>query len=82
MLAVHLAWAYVEERFARGRSAQIRCYGDVVATASRQPDSGVAESGGGTGHSHRRCRGGAESVPPGQNRADAALAAQQEPLRT
>jgi hypothetical protein len=30
VVAVHLAWAYVEERFARERSAQIRCYGDVV----------------------------------------------------
>ena len=28
--AVHLAWAYVEERLARERSAQIRCYGDVI----------------------------------------------------
>ena len=30
MVAVHLAWAYVEERFAGTRSAQIRCYSDVV----------------------------------------------------
>ena len=30
VVAVHLAWAYVEERFARERSAQIRCYGDVL----------------------------------------------------
>src|SRR5215471_18704407 len=30
VVAVHLAWAYVEERFARERSPQIRCYGDVV----------------------------------------------------
>jgi hypothetical protein len=30
VVAVHLAWAYVEERFARERSAQIRCYGDVM----------------------------------------------------
>jgi hypothetical protein len=30
VVAAHLAWAYVEERFARERSAQIRCYGDVV----------------------------------------------------
>jgi hypothetical protein len=30
VVAVHLAWAYVEGRFARERSAQIRCYGDVV----------------------------------------------------
>ena len=30
MVAVHLAWAYVEARLARERSAQIRCYGDVL----------------------------------------------------
>ncbi len=30
VVAVHLAWAYVEERLARARSAQIRCYGDVI----------------------------------------------------
>ena len=30
VVAVHLAWAYVEERLARARSAQIRCYGDVM----------------------------------------------------
>jgi hypothetical protein len=30
VVAVHLAWAYVDERFARERSAQIRCYGDVM----------------------------------------------------
>ncbi len=30
VVAVHLAWAYVEERFARERSAQIRCPGDVL----------------------------------------------------
>jgi hypothetical protein len=30
VVAVHLAWAYVEGRFARERSAQVRCYGDVV----------------------------------------------------
>jgi hypothetical protein len=30
VVAVHLAWAYVEERWARERSAQIRCYGDVI----------------------------------------------------
>jgi DDE superfamily endonuclease len=30
VVAVHLAWAYVEERLARERSAQVRCYGDVV----------------------------------------------------
>src|SRR5437763_6194038 len=30
VVAVHLAWAYVEERFARERSPQIGCYGDVL----------------------------------------------------
>src|SRR6516225_5784239 len=30
VVAVHLAWAYVEERLAQERSAQIRCYGDVI----------------------------------------------------
>jgi hypothetical protein len=30
VLAVHLAWAYVEERFARERSTAIQCYGDVI----------------------------------------------------
>lgn len=30
VVAVHLAWAYVEERWARERSAQVRCYGDVI----------------------------------------------------
>src|SRR3954454_17778389 len=30
LVAVNLAWAYVEWRFARERSAQIRCYGDVL----------------------------------------------------
>jgi hypothetical protein len=30
VVAVHLAWAYVEGRFARERSAQLRCYGDVL----------------------------------------------------
>jgi DDE superfamily endonuclease len=30
VVAVHLAWAYVEERFARERSAQVRCAGDVL----------------------------------------------------
>jgi hypothetical protein len=30
VVAVHLAWAYVEQRLARERSAQIRCYGDVI----------------------------------------------------
>ena len=30
VVVVHLAWAYVEGRFARERSAQLRCYGDVL----------------------------------------------------
>jgi DDE superfamily endonuclease len=30
VVAVHLAWAYVEERLARERSAQVRCYGEVL----------------------------------------------------
>jgi hypothetical protein len=30
VLAVHLAWAYVEQRFARERSTTIQCYGDVI----------------------------------------------------
>ena len=30
VVAVHLAWAYVERRFAQERSAQVRCYGDVI----------------------------------------------------
>jgi hypothetical protein len=29
VVVVHLAWAYVEERFVQERSAQIRCYGDL-----------------------------------------------------
>lgn len=27
---VHLAWAYVEQRYERERSPQVRCYGDVI----------------------------------------------------
>jgi hypothetical protein len=30
VVVVHLAWAYVERRFAQERSAQIRCYGDLL----------------------------------------------------
>jgi DDE family transposase len=30
VVAVHLAWAYVEQRYAQERSAQIRCYGDLI----------------------------------------------------
>ncbi len=30
LVAVHLAWAYVEYRFAHERSDQIKCYGDII----------------------------------------------------
>jgi hypothetical protein len=30
VVAVHLAWAYVEERFVHERSAHVRCYGDLI----------------------------------------------------
>jgi len=30
MVVVHLAWAYVEQRFAREHSAQIQTYGDII----------------------------------------------------
>lgn len=30
MVVVHLAWAYVEQRLARERSAQIQTYGDII----------------------------------------------------
>ncbi len=30
MVVVHLAWAYVEQRFAQERSAQVRTYGDIL----------------------------------------------------
>jgi hypothetical protein len=30
IVVVHLAWAYVEQRFARERSAQVTTYGDIV----------------------------------------------------
>jgi len=30
VVAVHLAWAYVEQRFVHERSAQIQCYGDLI----------------------------------------------------
>lgn len=30
MVVVHLAWAYVEQRFVTERSAQIKCYGDLI----------------------------------------------------
>lgn len=30
LVVVHLAWAYVEQRFVKERSAQIKCYGDLI----------------------------------------------------
>ena len=30
VVAVHLAWAYVERRFAEERSAQLKCCGDLI----------------------------------------------------
>jgi hypothetical protein len=30
MVVVHLAWAYVEQRFDRERSSQIQTYGDII----------------------------------------------------
>jgi hypothetical protein len=30
IVVVHLAWAYVEQRFAQERSAQVRTYGDII----------------------------------------------------
>lgn len=30
MVAVHLAWAYVEQRFVAERSASVSCYGDLI----------------------------------------------------
>jgi len=30
IVVVHLAWAYVEQRFAQERSAQIKTYGDII----------------------------------------------------
>jgi hypothetical protein len=30
VVAVHLAWAYVERRFVEERSAQVQCYGDLI----------------------------------------------------
>ena len=30
MVVVHLAWAYVEQRFALERSAQVKTYGDII----------------------------------------------------
>jgi len=30
VVAVHLAWAYVERRFVQERSAHLRCYGDLL----------------------------------------------------
>jgi hypothetical protein len=30
LVVVHLAWAYVEQRFVKERSARIKCYGDLI----------------------------------------------------
>jgi len=30
IVVVHLAWTYVEQRFAQERSAQIKTYGDII----------------------------------------------------
>jgi hypothetical protein len=30
MVVVHLAWGYIERRFVQERSAQVKCYGDVI----------------------------------------------------
>ena len=30
IVVVHLAWAYVEQRFAHERSAQVKTYGDII----------------------------------------------------
>jgi len=30
MVVVHLAWAYVEQRFAQEHSTQVRTYGDII----------------------------------------------------
>jgi DDE family transposase len=30
VVVVHLAWAYIERRYAQERSAQIQCYGDLI----------------------------------------------------
>jgi hypothetical protein len=30
MVVVHLAWAYIEWRFAHTRSTQVKTYGDVI----------------------------------------------------
>jgi hypothetical protein len=40
MVVVHLAWAYVEQRFVKERSAQIKCYGDLIR---RHRDEHAAE---------------------------------------
>jgi hypothetical protein len=30
LVAVHLAWAYIEQRFAKERGPQIKCPGDLI----------------------------------------------------
>jgi DDE superfamily endonuclease len=30
MVVVHLAWGYIERRFVQERSAQVKCYGDII----------------------------------------------------
>ena len=40
LVVVHLAWAYVEQRFVKERSAQIKCYGDLIR---RHRDEHAAE---------------------------------------
>jgi hypothetical protein len=30
MVVVHLAWGYIERRFIQERSAQVKCYGDII----------------------------------------------------
>jgi hypothetical protein len=30
VVAVHLAWAYIEQRFFKERGSEIKCYGDLI----------------------------------------------------
>jgi hypothetical protein len=30
MVVVHLAWGYIERRCIQERSAQVKCYGDII----------------------------------------------------
>ena len=64
VVAVHLAWAYVEAAVCPRTFGSDPVLRRRDATASRRPCSRVAESGGGRGDSHRRHRGGVEPVPP------------------